>query len=356
MNKEFWNKKRVFLTGHTGFKGSWLSTWLIRMGAEVTGYALVPPTVPSLFDLCNISLDLDSNEGNVCDFQHLSKVIRKSRPDIVFHMAAQSIVRASYDDPVETYDTNVMGTVNLLQSIRDVDSVRACIVVTSDKCYENRERVWSFRESDPLGGRDPYSSSKGCAELVTSSFRSSFFEHSETAIASVRAGNVIGGGDWAKDRLIPDIMTALMAGKKVSIRNPDAIRPWQHVLEPLHGYLLLAEKLCHEGNRYAEPWNFGPYDSDVQPVSSIVIKLAEEWGTNDDWKSDGEKQPHEANFLKLDSSKARSQLGWAPKLSLDDALAWIVEWYRALESRMDMKDFTNKQIATYESIESNQHG
>lgn len=355
MNREFWKGKRIFLTGHTGFKGSWLTVWLTKLGAEVTGYALPPPTDPSLFNLANVSNGINSVTGNVKDLQALQKAVKDFRPDIILHMAAQALVRKSYEEPVDTYATNVMGTVNILEAARHCDSVRVILNVTSDKCYENNEWPWGYREIEPMGGYDTYSSSKGCAELVTSAYRKSFFpidryqEHN-VAIASARAGNVIGGGDWAEDRLVPDIMNTISSGNPVIIRSPNAIRPWQHVLEPLRGYLMLIEKLWESGPQYAEGWNFGPNDDDAKPVEWIVNKLTTLWGNNASWKLDTDFNPHEAQYLKLDCSKARSLLGYVPKLRLADTLYWIVEWYRAYQDNGDIRVVTESQIEKYELL------
>ncbi len=353
---EFWSNKKVLITGHTGFKGSWLSMWLQRLGATVIGYSLPAPTQPSLFEVAKITQELTSVTGDIRDLAELQAVMTAHQPDIVFHMAAQPLVRYSYDNPVETYATNVMGTVNLLESVRHSSSVRVVVVITTDKCYENREWVWGYRENEPMGGRDPYSSSKGCAELVTEAYRSSFFTPQPdlaqpAAIASVRAGNVIGGGDWASDRLIPDIMRAIQAQQPVQIRNPHATRPWQHVLEPLSGYMLLAERLWQNGAAYAEGWNFGPNDEDVKPVSWIVDYLTQRWGEGATWQLDGGDHPHEATYLKLDCSKAKARLGWHPRLSLNTALEWIVEFYRAYDQHQDMAKVVEAQILRYQAFQ-----
>ena len=350
----FWRGKSVFLTGHTGFKGSWLALWLDALEARVTGYALPPTTEPSLYVLADASRNMRSEIADIRDAGRLRDAIVASRAEIVIHMAAQSLVRESYVDPSGTYATNVMGTVNLLEAVRAAPAVRAVVVVTSDKCYENRERAEGYREEEPMGGHDPYSSSKGCAELVTSAYRRSFFSggptgRSTTAIASVRAGNVIGGGDWAKDRLIPDTISAFLGGRRVLIRNPAAVRPWQHVLEPLHGYLMLAERLYRDGPIFAEGWNFGPDEDDARPVSWIVEHLAHRWGGNAGWDTDGAPQPHEAGMLKLDCSKARERLGWLPRTDLPQALDWIVEWYQAWSRNENMRQITLSQIARYQS-------
>ena len=323
MKREFWRDRRVFVTGHTGFKGSWLTRWLQRLGAQVTGYALAPPTTPSLFDDAKIGEGIVSIANDVRDLGALRAAIADAKPEVVIHMAAQSLVRASYEAPVETYEVNVIGTVNVLEAVRGTDSVRSVVVVTSDKCYDNREWSWPYRESEPLGGRDPYSSSKACAELVAAAYRASFFPN----IATVRAGNVIGGGDWAKDRLVPDLMRAFSAGEPALIRNPGATRPWQFVLDPMAGYLSIAEAL-YDGTGLAEAWNFGPSDADVHPVHWIADRAAEMWGDGAAWKTDERSSPSEAFTLKLDSSRARQIVGWSPRIDLETALAWTVEWHR----------------------------
>lgn len=352
---DFWKGRRVLLTGHTGFKGGWLSLWLQSLGAQVTGYALPPPTQPNLFTVAGVGNGMVSIIGDIRDLSHLRDVFVKYQPEVVIHMAAQPLVRYSYSEPVETYSTNVMGTVNLLEAVRGSTEVKAVIVVTSDKCYENREWPWGYRENEAMGGFDPYSNSKGCAELVTAAYRNSYFhpEHYAKhgiAVASARAGNVIGGGDWADDRLIPDIMRAIMQGKPVYIRSPHAIRPWQHVLEPLSGYLLLAEKLYQEGAAYAEAWNFGPSDDDTKPVQWIVEHLTHAWGENVHWTLDHDKHPHEAHHLKLDCSKAKARLDWRPQWRLDQALDSIVAWQKHYSQSMDMNLFTLKQISDYANL------
>lgn len=355
MNRSFWKGKKVLVTGHTGFKGSWLSLWLQRIGADVSGYALPPPTTPSLFEIANVSGGMKSIVGDVRDFERMKRVITDHDPEIIIHMAAQSMVRYSYGNPVETYSTNVMGTVNLLEAVRQAGRPRVVVNVTTDKCYENREWVWGYRESDLLGGRDPYSNSKACAEIVTSGFRSSYFRPEEyevhkVAIASARAGNVLGGGDWTSDQLVPDIIRAFMAEKPVLIRSPKAIRPWQFVLDPLNGYLTLAEHLSNQGATYSEAFNFGPYSDDMKPVSWIVERLSTRWGDGARWEVDGAGHPHEAHFLKLDSTKAREMLSWAPKLALPQAIEWVVEWYRAFHDNKDIRGLTETQIARYETL------
>ena len=352
VNTQFWMGKRVFLTGHTGFKGSWLSLWLQSLGAEVTGYALDPPTNPSLFELAKVGSGMRSIISDVRNGDALTSAMREAKPEIVIHMAAQSLVRYSYGNPVDTYSTNVMGVVHLFESVRKTSDVTALINVTSDKCYENHEWVWGYRENEAMGGYDPYSSSKGCAELVTSAYRNSFFnpaKYSEhhIALASARAGNVIGGGDWAENRLIPDILRAFSEGRPIVIRDPYAIRPWQHVLEPLSGYLELAQKLYEDGVAYAEGWNFGPNDEDAQPVQWIVERLAQRWGDGAKWQLDQANHPHEAHYLKLDCSKAKTRLDWKPRWSLPVALDVIIAWHRAYLAHQDMRDVTLEQIEKF---------
>lgn len=352
MTPSFWKGKKVFLTGHTGFKGSWLSLWLQELGAIVKGYSLEAPTTPSLFIEACVEEGMESEIGDIRDYSNLKNSLKDFGPEIVIHMAAQPLVRLSYQDPIDTYSTNVMGTVNLLQAIREVGGVKTIVNVTSDKCYENKEWYWGYRENEPMGGFDPYSNSKGCAELVASSFRSSFFNNAEyekhgCALASVRAGNVIGGGDWADDRLIPDMLKAFSEEAAVEIRSPRAIRPWQHVLEPLSGYLEVAEKLYIEGPEYAEGWNFGPNDDDAKPVSWIVDKLVALWGDDASWfLSDGD-HPHEAGYLKLDCSKAKSRLDWHPVWSLETTLEKIVNWQKNWLKGTSVKAFTLIEIKQF---------
>jgi CDP-glucose 4,6-dehydratase len=347
-----YSQRKVLVTGHTGFKGSWLCLLLNRLGADVYGFALEPPTNPSLFDKAKIEQLITSYIGDIRDYDHLFKVIQKVQPEIVIHMAAQPLVRESYKIPVDTYAVNVMGTVHLLEACRHTKSVKAIVNVTTDKCYENREWHWGYRENEPMGGYDPYSNSKGCSELVTSAFRSSYFNPSKysdhgVALASARAGNVIGGGDWADDRLIPDFVRAISNGQKVKIRSPYAIRPWQHVLEPLTGYLTLAAKLFTEGASYSQGWNFGPDDSDAQDVEWITKTICNLWGEGASYEVDTHPQPHEANYLKLDCSKAKAELGWTPKWSIETTLKSIVDWNKAFLSSQNMRSVTEKQIDQY---------
>ncbi len=335
------------MTGHTGFKGAWMSLWLHSMDSKVQGFALAPPTTPSLFEEAKVSDLIQSNLGDIRDFAAVARVVKDFKPEIVFHMAAQPLVRYSYDAPLETYNTNVMGTAHVLESIRAIDSVRAVVNVTTDKCYENREWVWGYREDEAMGGYDPYSSSKACSELVTAAYRQSFLNKAGIAVATARAGNVIGGGDWAKDRLIPDILRAFANKQPVSIRNPNSIRPWQHVLEPLSGYLLLAEKLCAEPASFSQAWNFGPKDDDAKPVGWIVERMASKWGKEANWSFDEGDHPHEAHYLKLDISKVRQNLGWSPRWSLDQALDRTVEWHMAWMQGKDVRSQCFKQLEDY---------
>ncbi|GAA0751445.1 CDP-glucose 4,6-dehydratase [Ideonella azotifigens] len=347
VDASFWRGKRVFLTGHTGFKGSWLSLWLQSLGAELHGFALSPPTDPSLFREARVAAGMAGTTGDIRDLAALQTAISAFRPDIVIHMAAQPLVRLSYAEPVETYATNVMGTVHLLEAVRQTHSVRVVVNVTTDKCYENKEWAWGYREDEPMGGYDPYSNSKGCAELVSSAYRQSFFQQGGPALATARAGNVIGGGDWASDRLVPDILRAFERSEPVVIRNPHSTRPWQHVLEPLAGYLVLAQHLWDGGASFAEGWNLGPRDEDARPVQWIVEQLVDQWGRGARWQLDGGAHPHEANYLKLDISKARARLGWQPSWRLADALQHIVTWHQAWLAKQDVRALCLQQIAQY---------
>lgn len=355
VNPLFWKDKKVFLTGHTGFKGSWLSLWLHAMGAQVTGYALQPATTPNLYELCNLNTFIHKSIiADIRDIHTLTQAMQQSKAEIVIHMAAQPLVRESYNNPVDTYSINVMGTVNVLESVRQSPDVTTVINVTTDKCYENKEWAWGYRENEPLGGYDPYSSSKACSELITSAYRDSFLHHASTnrapvAIASARAGNVIGGGDWAIDRLIPDCVRSILANETIKIRSPHSIRPWQHVLEPLNGYLTLAEKLYTEGTAYASAWNFGPHDTDVKPVEWIVNELCNQWGQESGYELEVTPQPHEAQYLKLDCSKANSLLHWYPKWNLQKALQKIIEWNLAYTANKNMYDVCLKQIEEFQN-------
>ncbi len=364
VNKNLWHGKRVFLTGHTGFKGGWLALWLASKGAIVCGYGLDPCTTPNLFEVAEIASLIEDCRGDIRDGASLDRAMTEFAPEVVFHMAAQPLVRYSYQDPIGTFETNVLGTARVLDAVRRTPSVRAVLSITTDKCYENKEWLWGYRETDPLGGYDPYSSSKACAEIVAAAYRQSYFpvaklaEHG-CAIATARAGNVIGGGDWSEDRLIPDLVRGFREGKPALIRRPDAIRPWQHVLEPLHGYLLLAEKLLTADPRYATAFNFGPSEDDAQPVGWIVEKMVAFWGDGARWIRDPEPGVHEAGYLKLDASRARAELGWQPRLRLETALDWLVTWYRAHAAGAGMQAETLAQIATYEQrgqLEPFSHG
>jgi CDP-glucose 4,6-dehydratase len=348
VNTIFWNDKRVFLTGHTGFKGSWLSLWLQSMGTDVHGLALSPPTTPALFDEAGVGAGMISTIGDIRDYKTVHDAINTCKPDIIIHMAAQPLVRYSYQAPIETYATNVMGTVHVLEAARQVGTAKAIVNVTTDKCYENKEWVWGYREDEPMGGYDPYSNSKGCSELVTSAYRRSFFQQSGIALASARAGNVIGGGDWATDRLVPDILRAFEQSQPVVIRNPHATRPWQHVLEPLSGYLMLAERLYNDGEAFAEGWNFGPHEEDARPVQWIVEHMVETWGGGASWKLDGGEHPHEANYLKLDISKAKNKLAWQPRWNLAKALAQITDWHHHWLDKADAKSKCLQQIEDFQ--------
>jgi CDP-glucose 4,6-dehydratase len=353
--RSFWKGRSVFLTGHTGFKGSWLVLWLERLGAQVTGYALDAPTNPSLYEQGGVAKSVDSVRADIRDFPRLKGAIADCKPDVVLHLAAQSVVRRGYEDPIETYSSNVMGTVNLFEALRQLGHRCVVVNVTSDKCYDNREWVWGYREDEPLGGHDPYANSKGCAELVTSAFRDSYFppdalSRHGVAIASARAGNAIGGGDWTRDQLIPDLVRSFLDNRPCRIRNPKAIRPWQFVLEPLRGYLKLAERLADDGARFASAWNFGPVDSDARPVAWIADRMASAWGGGARWERDAGEHVHESHYLKLDASKSATYLEWRPLLPLDQGLEWIVEWYRGYQSGADLECLTRKQIERYEAV------
>ena len=358
--KNVFEDKRVLITGHTGFKGSWLSLWLQKLGAKLVGYALEPPTAPSLFELADVSESMTSITGDVQDYENLFSVLNEHKPEIIVHMAAQSLVRESYRNPITTYSTNVMGTVNLLEAVRHSSSAKVVVNVTSDKCYENNEWVWAYRENDRLGGHDPYSNSKACSELVTSAFRDSFFPKDKytqhgVALASARAGNVIGGGDWAEDRLVPDCIRSFLKQEKVKIRNPKSVRPWQHVLDPLRGYLLLAEMLYEHGPAYSGAWNFGPKQADQKSVRYIVNYTAKRWGRKAQWESDEKPHARESNALKLDCAKAKSWLGWRACWDLDTSLDKTIEWYRIYkENPKKVRDTTMEHISKYEKCLLNQ--
>jgi len=350
-----WCGRRVFLTGHTGFKGGWLSLWLASLGASVRGYALDPPTEPNLFTVASVADVLDDIRGDIRDYAKLEAAMTEFHPDVVFHLAAQPLVRRSYEDPLGTYGTNVMGTVHIMEAVRKTPSVRAVVCITTDKCYQNQEWVWPYRESDPLGGYDPYASSKACAEIVSAAYRSSFFPVDRlhvhrVALATARAGNVIGGGDWSEDRLIPDLIRGFQAKLPVLIRYPKSVRPWQHVLEPLHGYILLAEQLLAGRPRFASAFNFGPDHEDAWPVDRIATAIAEMWGEGASWVHDAEFSVHEDHLLRLDASKAHAELGWQPRLRTETALEWTVAWYRAWKQGVDMRQQTQKQIDAYETL------
>jgi CDP-glucose 4,6-dehydratase len=353
MKAQFWSDKRVLITGHTGFKGSWLSLWLQQRGAQVAGYALPPASGENLFELASVGNGMaESTYADIRNLDSLSEFVRRFRPEIIFHLAAQPIVRVSYVEPVETFQTNVMGTVNLLEAIRRTPCCRAMVMITSDKCYENHEWLWPYREGDALGGYDPYSSSKGCAELVISAYRRSFFgpeRPGRIAIASARAGNVIGGGDFAKDRLVPDAMRAMLRGHILKVRSPDAIRPWQHVLEPLAGYLLLAERLWQFPSQYSESWNFGPSQDDARSVRWMLERLKCLLSEGFSWEGDSEPTSHEAHLLTLDSAKARGRLGWQPRWTLDSTLQAIAAWFETYKAGKSVRDVTIQQIERYES-------
>jgi CDP-glucose 4,6-dehydratase len=344
---DFFRGRRVLVTGHTGFKGSWLSLWLAERGAQVTGFSLAPPTSPSLFVQANVAARLDSIEGDVRDLAALERAFSRANPEIVLHLAAQPLVRASYADPVETYSTNVMGTVHVLECVRKSKGVLATVVVTSDKCYENREWIWGYRECDALGGHDPYSSSKGCAEIVASAYSRSFFGSSR--LATARAGNVIGGGDWAADRLLPDLARAAASGVPARIRSPRSVRPWQHVIEALHGYLLLAERLVNEPERFATPYNFGPPAADMRSVGEVLELWSKHWPGESHWVLDAADHVHEARLLALDSTKAQRELSWHPRLGTETAVRWTADWYRAVAAGADPYALCVEQIQSFVS-------
>jgi CDP-glucose 4,6-dehydratase len=364
-SSSFWRGRRVFLTGHTGFKGGWLALWLAHLGAEVRGYALDPWTEPNLFTAARVGDVVEDVRGDIRDATRLDGAMREFRPEVVFHLAAQPLVRYSYEDPIGTYETNVIGTARVLDAVRRTPSVRAVVAVTTDKCYENKEWVWPYRETDPLGGYDPYSSSKACAEIVSAAFRQSYFpvnklaEHG-VAIATARAGNVIGGGDWSTDRLIPDLVRGFLSGEPVRIRRPRAIRPWQHVLEPLHGYMRLAEELlagAPGAARFATAYNFGPVEDDARPVSWIAERMTKFWGDGASWVLDEDHGPHEAGYLMLDASRARRDLGWTPRLRLETALEWLVQWYRGWQSFPEsVQQMTIAQIERYQRMTAANEG
>lgn len=347
---EFWKGKKVFLTGHTGFKGSWLSLWLQMMGANVKGFALEPPTSPSLFIEAKVGAGMISHIGDINDLEVLGKSMLEFDPEILIHMAAQPLVRLSYQQPIETFKTNVIGTANVLEAARSCKSLKAIISVTTDKCYKNNEWVWGYRENEPMGGDDPYSSSKACAEIVTEAYRKSFFNHiNSPGLATARAGNVIGGGDWAPDRLIPDILFAFGKSEPVVIRNPSSIRPWQHVLEPLSGYLVLAQNLYEKSIDFSEAWNFGPREDDAKSVKWILENMCNKWGNGASWTQDQSSNPHEATCLKLDCSKASLRLNWKPKWSLDFTISNIINWHQSWILGKNMKDYCFQEIQNYQN-------
>ena len=352
-DREFWHDRRVLVTGHTGFKGAWLCLWLGSLGARVSGFSLPPATTPNLFMLADVGRRVDSQFGDVREASSVDAVMAQSRPEVVFHLAAQALVRRSYVDPVGTYATNVMGTAHVLDAARRASGLRAVVVITSDKCYENREWWWPYREDEAMGGHDPYSSSKGCAELVTAAWRRSFFPVDGAApvgVGSARAGNVIGGGDWADDRLVPDCMRAFAAGEPVVLRHPAAVRPWQHVLEPLAGYLSLAERLANDPRGFGEGWNFGPTADEARPVAWVVDRLSRFWGGEARWQSDPGSHPHEAALLQVDAAKARARLGWTPRLSLEEGLRWTVDWYKRVAAGEDAAALSLDQIGRFERL------
>ena len=350
IHKDFWKGRKVLITGHTGFKGSWLCLWLNSMGANVYGIGLSPLTDHSIYKYARIADIVDSNISDIRNFDKIKELFDQINPEIVFHMAAQPLVRHSYSNPIETYETNILGTVNILEASRNCESLKAIVNITSDKCYENLEIERGYKENEPMGGHDPYSSSKACAELVSAAYRLSFLKKEGKSMATARAGNVIGGGDWAKDRLIPDVLNALEASEDIQIRNPDAVRPWQHVLEPLSGYIILAEKLFLEGNKYAEGWNFGPNEDDAKSVSWIVDHLCKNWGQNSKWIKQAGEHPHEAKHLKLDISKAKEYLNWNPSWTIQDALFNVIDWHKAFLQKEDMQLKSIEHINKYSDL------
>lgn len=348
VSREFWAGRRVFLTGHSGFKGGWLALWLSELGAEVRGYSLAPGTEPALHDCVRLGERVAGQFADIRDPEQLTQSLLAFRPEVVLHLAAQPLVRESYRSPAQTYATNVTGTLNVLEAVRQCDAVRAVVVVTSDKCYENREWMWPYREQDALGGHDPYSSSKACVELLCASWRQSFLRERGVALATARAGNVIGGGDWADDRLLPDILRTWTAGQTLTVRYPGAVRPWQHVLDPLQGYLLLAQALLEQGQAMAQAWNFGPDSEGTASVGEVVQGMAKAWPGEARWQVESNAQPHEAGLLTLDSSKARQQLGWRPRWNLEQALQRTLQWHRAWRDGQDMQQYSRAQIADHE--------
>lgn len=353
LQSSLWKDRTVLITGHTGFKGSWLSLWLSKMGAKVIGYSLPAITTPNLFSILNLEEDINSIYGDIRDRDKLENTIQKYRPEVIFHLAAQPIVTTSYIEPLDTLEINIIGTANILNAVRNTNHVKVVINITSDKCYENKEQIWGYRESEPMGGYDPYSCSKGCSELITNSFRNSYFNQKEIMLASARAGNVIGGGDWAENRIVPDVIRGLNNKNQIEIRNPHAIRPWQHVLEPLSGYISLAERLWEKDKSFAEAWNFGPDEKSIISVKEIVSKAVENWNDtlNESINYQGDDTPrvHETQILKLDSSKAKYKLGWSPKLDIDQTIKWTMEWYKGYYNGDQMKNFSLVQIKKYEN-------
>ena len=349
----FWTDKRVFITGHTGFKGAWLCACLIAQGAKIYGYSLKPKCKQSLYTLLDGEKNFPGEYGDIRNLQQLKKSLQKYSPEIIFHLAAQPLVRTSYKDPIETYSTNVMGTVNILELAKDLSKLKAIVNVTTDKCYQNKEWYWGYREDEPMGGHDPYSASKGCSELITNSYIKSYYLNMGVGLASARAGNVIGGGDWSEDRLLPDLIKGLYNNEKVLIRNQNAIRPWQHVLEPISGYIVLAEKLFLDQRSFSGPWNFGPLDQDARTVGWVADRVCVHWGNGATWNPDSSQHPHEAKYLKLDISKAKHELGWEPKWSVHEAIEHTVDWYSEFKIGGDISEFTEQQIALYMQAQKN---